>query len=84
MGEARRALEEGLLRSPRHVLVVEKLMEVLLWHDLESVPYLANYLLKIHPHHPRALQLAICLRGQGQHTILDPDFPRTCSSLNAN
>ncbi len=73
MGEARRALEEGLLRSPRHVLLAEKLMEVLLWNDLEAVPYLANYLLKINPGHPRASQLAICLRGQSESpTPLSP------------
>lgn len=64
---ARLSLERGLQCSPQHVLIAEKLLEMLLHiGDYVSADGAAAYLLKIHPHHPRASQLSICLRGIGE------------------
>ena len=64
---ARRVLEQGLLGSPRHLLIMEKLTEVLLHiHDFDAVAAAATYLLKLHPHHPRALELSLCLCDLGE------------------
>lgn len=66
-GTARHAFESGLGCDLKHLLLAEKLTEVLLHiKDYLCAAHLAAYVLKIHPSHPRASQLSICLRGLGQ------------------
>ena len=64
---ARHSFERGLVCSPHHVLITEKLVEVLLRiGDYDAAAVIAAYLLKIHPGHPRASQLLACLQSLGK------------------
>ena len=76
-GLARHYLEQGLIKSPKSVLMAEKLLEILLnINDYGSAANVAHHLLKIHPFHPRASQLSILFRGSG---ITTKKLDRLCA-----
>ena len=79
-GVARTVFEHGLRRHPKHAVMSEKLVEVLVQlKDFKAVQPALDHILAQDPGHPRALQLKLAAtsasRGQG---LLD-ELPASCN-----
>ena len=79
-GVARMVFEHGLRRHPKHAVMSEKLVEVLVQlNDFKAVQPALDHILAQDPGHPRALQLKLAAKSASHGQGLSEELPASCN-----